>query len=88
MPACVQKDVPEARRVAFVAFLVFVLLGLAGCGIEVNGEEAHETGGTAAPDLADVTPLEDLRDWQGLATAVAADPDSIRLPRTPSNSCR
>lgn len=48
---------------------------LAACGINVdNSDSAHGATGKAAPDLASVEPLSDVRDWQGLATAVAADP--------------
>lgn len=62
------------RRVA--ALVLAVVLVSAGCGIEVKkSDDGHGSGGTAAPDLADVTPLADPRDWQGGTTAVAADPD-------------
>lgn len=61
-------------RRAFIAALSSLLL-LCGCGIDVdNSEGEHTVDGTAAADLASVEPLEDLRDWTGLSTAVVADP--------------
>lgn len=75
MLANVRVSTCDLRRFCLVALLALALLFVASCGIEVKGEEAHDNGGTAAPDLADVTPLEDPRDWKGLATAVANDPD-------------
>ncbi|WP_235735808.1 heme/hemin ABC transporter substrate-binding protein [Nocardioides alcanivorans] len=62
------------RRVVAVVLAVVLTL-LAACGIEVDkSEDAHGATGTAAPDLDSVTPLDDVRDWKGPATAVAADP--------------
>lgn len=62
------------RRVA--AVVLAVVLVSAGCGIDVKkSDDAHGASGTAAPDLDDVSPLDDPRDWEGAATAVAADPD-------------
>jgi len=55
--------------------MAVMVLAFAGCGIEVdNSDDGHGPTGTSAPDLETVTPLDDVRDWQGLATAVAADP--------------
>lgn len=52
----------------------FVVL-TSGCGINVdNSDSAHAATGKAAPELASVEPLSDVRDWQGAATAIAADP--------------
>ncbi|GAA3546543.1 ABC transporter substrate-binding protein [Nocardioides daeguensis] len=56
-----------------------VVLGLAGCGLSspVDPERSGGAGdGTAAPRLADVTPLTDARDWTGATRAVVAD-DSV-----------
>lgn len=50
-------------------------LGLAGCGLSAPAASDRSGGGdgTAAPRLADVTPLADPRDWTGATSAVVAD---------------
>lgn len=58
---------------------------LVGCGIKVdNASGSHETSGTGAPDLSTVEPLADPRDWTGLSTAVAADPDVHPVTENPT----
>ncbi len=50
------------------------MLVITACGIEVDSSSDDSTPtGPGAPDLATVTPLSDARDWQGRATAVAAE---------------
>ncbi|WP_122818478.1 heme/hemin ABC transporter substrate-binding protein [Nocardioides pantholopis] len=48
---------------------------LAGCGISTGdgGSGDGEGGAQAAPALADVEPLADVRDWDGLSVAAAVD---------------
>lgn len=55
-------------------------LVLAGCGLSMQSDsDSGSTSDTssssaAAPDLADVTPLDDVRDWDGEVTATADTP--------------
>ncbi|WP_110206333.1 heme/hemin ABC transporter substrate-binding protein [Nocardioides daejeonensis] len=68
---------------ALVAALVLAL-GLTACGIEAKDSSSGKKSpqGTAAPALADVTPLADPRDWKGAVTAVA-DHAEVRPIGTP-----
>ncbi|GAB3199271.1 hemin ABC transporter substrate-binding protein [Nocardioides hungaricus] len=56
--------------------LVMVLL--AGCGLsspsEPSGESTTAVSGSTAPALSEVTPLADVRDWQGEVVAAADTP--------------
>jgi iron complex transport system substrate-binding protein len=65
-----------AAPVLVAATLAVVLAG--GCGLSATGGSSAQTTVAAstsvAPDLADVTPLTDVRDWDGEATAVADTP--------------
>lgn len=50
---------------------------LTSCGLSSPSEPSEDTtpvSGRAAPALADVTPLGDVRDWEGEVTAVAETP--------------
>ncbi|MBZ5740848.1 heme/hemin ABC transporter substrate-binding protein [Nocardioides mangrovi] len=68
------------RSVRWVAPTLVGVLALAGCGISAqDGGSPERTAGastrtSAAPDLADVSPLGDVRDWDGEVTAVADTP--------------
>lgn len=67
------------RRVRWVAPILVGILVVTGCGLSAKGEandatEAAGSTGVAAPDLAEVTPLADVRDWDGEVTAVADTP--------------
>ncbi|WP_157571514.1 heme/hemin ABC transporter substrate-binding protein [Nocardioides alkalitolerans] len=60
-----------------VAGVVLALL-LSACGLEGVGAESHgdsAADGPAAPALADATPLDDVRDWQGDVSAVIEQTD-------------
>lgn len=49
---------------------------LAGCGLSspaASQRSGGAEGGTAAPRLAEVTPLADVRDWTGATSAVVGD---------------
>ncbi|MGB0098810.1 MAG: ABC transporter substrate-binding protein [Nocardioides sp.] len=71
---------------------VLVMVLLAGCGLASAGGPSEESGtatGATAPALADVTPLTDVREWEGEVVATAetpvapvADDPSSRLPVT------
>lgn len=57
------------------AALAMVLL--AGCGLSSPSGPSKDTtpvSGEAAPAISEVTPLSDVRDWEGEATAVAETP--------------
>ena len=61
------------------ALVTGVVVLLAGCGLSSPGEPSGDataaaSGGAAAPELAEVTPLDDVRDWDGEAVAVADTP--------------
>jgi iron complex transport system substrate-binding protein len=73
----------------FAAVLV-VCCASAGCGISAGGEPSAGTAsnsradGTPAPTLSDVTPLRDVRDWDGEVRAVADAPlDPVGSEKTP-----
>src|SRR5689334_14505916 len=63
------------------ALLVCVLWGvLSACGLSAGGAPGDETSQASASDvgespaLADVAPLDDVRDWEGEVTAYADTP--------------
>ncbi len=66
-------------------------LVLGGCGLSSASGPSDDTSaaasGTTAPALADVTPLDDVRDWDGEVVAVAetpVDPVSDAEPALPT----
>lgn len=67
-------------RSTTAALVTGVLLsaGMGGCGLSGGAEPSDDTSaaasGTTAPPLADVTPLDDVRDWDGEVVAVAQTP--------------
>ncbi|WP_307833443.1 heme/hemin ABC transporter substrate-binding protein [Pimelobacter simplex] len=68
------RPVPTPRRLLAAASAAALLL--AGCGLSspaATERSGGADGGTAAPRLADVTPLADPRDWTGATSAVVAD---------------
>lgn len=67
-----------ARR-AVAGLLAVLVCALAGCGLSTKtGAGDDETTAAAAsgktPSLAEVTPLDDVRDWDGAVNAVAKTP--------------
>lgn len=72
------------RRPLTAALVTGVLL-LGGCGLSGGSGPSDDTSaaaaGTTAPPLADVTPLDDVRDWDGEVVAVAETPvDPVDTP--------
>ncbi len=66
-----------ARPMSVLLSLVvtgFMVVALAACGID-SGKSGSgaEDAKSAAPNLSDVTPLTNVRDWKGPVTAVPAD---------------
>lgn len=65
----------RTRVTAVVALALLTGAGLAGCGLSTTGAsddgDAEAAAARAVPDLAEVTPLEDIRSWEGAATPVA-----------------
>lgn len=63
-----------------IAALLMVACACAGCGISAGGEPAADptsssgAEATPTPTLAEVTPLDDVRSWDGEVRAVAASP--------------
>ncbi|WP_447645625.1 ABC transporter substrate-binding protein [Nocardioides zeae] len=74
-----QRRASRRASAALPASLAALLLAvvLAGCGLDGIGRAdgtAHGSGdGDVAPPLADVTPLDDVRDWEGEVSAVLPD---------------
>jgi len=72
-----------------LAAVLVVCCASAGCGISAGGEPAasgtsSSRAGTPAPTLADVTPLRDIRDWDGEVHAVADAPlEPVGSEKTP-----
>lgn len=67
------------------AALVTGVLLLGGCGLSgeksPSSDASEAAAGTAAPPLAEVTPLEDVRDWDGEVVAQADTPvDPVASP--------
>lgn len=76
-------------RTAAVAGAVVMVGLLASCGLSSKAEPSGGDGTTAvsagqAPPLSEVTPLDDVRDWDGEVTAVAETPvDPVADAPTP-----
>ena len=72
---CVLRSVSAALTVPLTVLVV--ALALAGCGLSspsAPSDDVSVAAGTTAPELADVQPLSDVRDWDGEVTAVAETP--------------
>lgn len=70
---------PRATRVSAVLGALMMSLTLAACGLSSASKSSGDGSANrpAAPDLAQVTPLSDPRDWTGGVSAVAGD-DKVR----------
>ena len=68
-----------------LAAVLVVCCASAGCGISAGGEPAasgtsSSRAGTPAPTLADVTPLRDIRDWDGEVADIRLATDGDGCP--------
>lgn len=73
-------------RVMSVLSATALVCALAGCGSSGGGTATQTPRGTAAPDIADVTPLADPRDHSGVVNAVAADEDLRPIADDPTQN--
>jgi len=80
--------VPRTTRLARTLAAVLGVLALTACGPVLGGAEGadEERPGTAVPSVADVTPLDDPRSWQGAVDVNLPEPEIRPIEENPTPS--
>ncbi|MBM7519163.1 heme/hemin ABC transporter substrate-binding protein [Nocardioides nitrophenolicus] len=78
--------VPRTTRLARTLAAVLGVLALTACGPVLGGAQGadEERPGTAVPSVADVTPLDDPRSWQGAVDVNLPEPEIRPIEENPT----